>query len=92
MVPSLPKALAGSAPALAIDPGSEFGVEADSAMASSFEAEYAAAADQLLGRSGREAFEASRVLKQLDSQRYRPSNGAQYPRSPFGSAAGSFFS
>jgi uncharacterized protein (DUF1501 family) len=55
-------------------------------VASSFEAEYATAADRVLTKSGTEAFEAIRMLKEADPSRYRAANGAQYPRSGFGEA------
>jgi uncharacterized protein (DUF1501 family) len=85
----MPRALQGSAPALAIGQISQFGIRAGQAtdmMQSSFEAEYAAAANSILGSAGRDAFDAVRLLKQADPGRYAPANGAEYPRSPFGEA------
>jgi uncharacterized protein (DUF1501 family) len=87
LAPQLPRTLQGTAPALAIARLDQFGIRAGQATDSvqaSFEAEYAAAADQLLGRTGTEAFDAVRALKQVDPARYTPANGAQYPRSPYG--------
>ena len=52
----------------------------------SFEAQYAAAADRVLNGTGREAFDAIKMLKAADPSRYQPDNGADYPRSPFGQA------
>jgi len=52
----------------------------------SFEAEYAAAADRVLNGTGREAFDAIKMLKVADPTKYQPENGADYPRSPFGQA------
>ena len=37
-------------------------------------------------KTGSEAFEAIRMLKNADPSRYRPANGAQYPRSAYGEA------
>jgi uncharacterized protein (DUF1501 family) len=51
---------------------------------SSFEAEYAAAASSVLQQTGREAFDAIRMLRSADPARYTPENGAEYPRSPYG--------
>ena len=85
----LPRTLQGSAPALAIGQISQFGIRAGQAtdtMQSSFEAEYAAAAHSILGSTGREAFDAVRLLKQADPGRHAPEHGAEYPRSPFGEA------
>src|SRR6185295_14030586 len=49
-----------------------------------FEALYASAADRILNGTGREAFEAIKLLKTNDPTRYEPDNGADYPRSAFG--------
>jgi len=53
---------------------------------SSFEAEYAAAANKVLNDTARDAFDAVRMLKKADPSKYTPQNGAEYPRSPFGQA------
>src|SRR5687767_9229332 len=85
----LPRTLQGTAPALAIGQIAQFGIRAGQAtdtMQSSFEAEYAAAANSILGSTGREAFDAVKMLKKADPSQYAPSNGAQYPPSPFGQA------
>src|SRR5262245_58867041 len=52
----------------------------------SFEAQYAAAADRILGGTGRDAFDAMKMLKVADPAKYQPENGADYPRTPFGQA------
>jgi uncharacterized protein (DUF1501 family) len=85
----LPRALQGNEPALAIGQIGQFGIRAGASadlVQSSFEAEYAAAAAQVLQQTGREAFEAVRMLKTADPARYAPANGAMYPRSPYGEA------
>lgn len=87
LAPQLPRTLQGTAPALAIARLDQFGIRAGQAtgeVQASFEAEYAAAADQVLGRTGRDAFDAVRALKNVDPARYTPANGAEYPRSPYG--------
>jgi uncharacterized protein (DUF1501 family) len=81
----LPRSLQGHAPALAMNQIAQFGIR-DSAMSASFEAEYAAAADTVLGGTGREAFDAVKTLKSVGPEQYQPANGAEYPRSPFGQA------
>jgi len=89
MAPQLPRALQGLAPALAIGQIAQFGIRAGQAtdmVQASFEAEYAAAASGVLNRTGRDAFNAVRMLKQADVARYSPENGAGYPRSPYGDA------
>jgi uncharacterized protein (DUF1501 family) len=83
----LPRSLQGTEPALAISQLGQFGIRAGSDMVqSSFEAEYAAAADRVLNRTGTEAFDAVRMLKSADPSKYQPENGAEYPRSAYGDA------
>lgn len=82
LAPQLPRSLQGTAPALAIARLDQFGVRGGSE--ASFEADYAAKADQLLGRTGTDAFEAVRALRAVDPANYSPANGAEYPRSPYG--------
>ena len=86
LTPQLPRMLQGAAPALALSEIDQFGIRGDNMMGSSFEAQYAAAADVLLGEVGREAFDAIKMLKTTDPRRYQPSNGAEYPRSSYGQA------
>src|SRR5471032_3352284 len=83
----LPRMLQGNAPALAVSQLAQFGIRAgqsSEAVGASFEAEYAAAADSVLNGTGREAFNAIKMLKTADPSKYEPANGADYPRSPFG--------
>ena len=93
----LPRSLHGTAPALAIANIDQFGIrggpstplrtgEATASVESSFEAEYAAAASAVLQQTGKEAFEAIRMLKAASPERYTPANGAEYPASAFGAA------
>jgi uncharacterized protein (DUF1501 family) len=89
LAPQLPRALQGREPALAIGQLAQFGVRAGGAsdmMSSSFEEQYAAAADTLLQPTGREAFDAVKMLKVANPAAYAPANGAEYPRSGFGEA------
>jgi uncharacterized protein (DUF1501 family) len=88
VAPQLPRALQGLAPALAIGQIDRFGIRGSDRdmVQSSFETEYAAAANTLLRDTGREAFNAVRMLKDVDPARYQPAGGAEYPRSAFGEA------
>src|SRR5207248_3566442 len=89
LTPQLPRVLQGTAPALALNQVAQFGIragQASDAVGASFEAEYAAAADRILNGTGREAFDAIKMLKLADPSKYQPENGADYPRSPFGQA------
>jgi uncharacterized protein (DUF1501 family) len=85
----LPRMLQGASPAVAMSRIEQFAIRAGQGSAAantSFEALYASAADHLLESTGREAFDAIRVLKTADPSRYAPANGADYPRSAFGQA------
>jgi uncharacterized protein (DUF1501 family) len=88
LAPTLPRSLQGKAPALAIGQIGQFGVRDGSAgmVSTSFEQQYAAAADQVLKGTGQEAFDAIRMLERANPQRYRPAPGVDYPRSAFGQA------
>ena len=55
-------------------------------VANAFASQYAQAADAMLGATGREAFDAVKMLKDANPAGYAPANGAEYPRSGFGDA------
>ena len=89
LAPQLPRSLQGSAPALAINAISQFGIRAgrnSDMIAATFESEYAGAADALLHPAGKEAFNAVKMLKNTNPDSYSPANNADYPRSGFGEA------
>lgn len=81
----MPRSLQGAAPALAMGNTSEFTV-ADMGARTSFEEIYQAAKDRTLNGTANEAFDAMKTLAKKTSASYSPSNGAQYPRTPFGQA------
>jgi uncharacterized protein (DUF1501 family) len=85
---SLPRALAGPEPAVAIDNLNQFGVGGNNPgaqpAANTFEAMYSHSVDSVLHGTGTEAFEAVRMLKSADPGRYTPAAGADYPRGRFG--------
>ncbi len=84
----LPRMLQGHAPALAMNQIAQFGIRGggSDSISASFEAQYSAAADNVLNGVGREAFDAMKTLKAADPSQYRPEHGADYPRSAFGQA------
>src|ERR1700704_1314958 len=85
----LPRALQGVAPALAVNQLGQFGIRAGQGsdmVAASFEAQFAGAADRVLNNTGREAFDAIKMLKGVNPAGYRPEHGADYPRTAFGQA------
>ena len=92
MGPELPRALQGSAPALAIADLQAFGIRAPEPARDRL----AEAFEQLWGASGvgagviantaAESFEAIRQLRSANPGQYRPEGGADYPPGPFGRA------
>jgi uncharacterized protein (DUF1501 family) len=87
--PQLPRALAGSAPTLALDDLRAFGVRAPGAgardrLTRAFEELYEGSATGLLASSSAEGFEAVQMLEQADPGRYEPGNGAEYPSGRLG--------
>ncbi len=87
--PQMPRALGGRAQAIAISQINQFGVHAGrsaGALEQAFQAEYGSAADATLNSTGRETFEAMKMLRAANPSRYQPENGADYPRSAFGDA------
>ncbi len=87
---SLPRMLAGSAPAVAVSNVNAFGVAgnipAAQPLANTFEAMYDQSVDAVLHGTGEETFDAVKMLKSADPQRYTPAPGANYPRGPLGNA------
>jgi uncharacterized protein (DUF1501 family) len=85
----LPRSLQGTAPALAIGQLGQFGIRAgqdNDVMMSGFEAQYSKAADSVIGNTGKEAFDAVKMMKEANPAGYTPANGAEYPRAGFGDA------
>jgi len=85
----LPRLLQGSAPAVAINQIAQFGVrggQRGDETAAMFEAAYGAAPDRVLNGTGRDAFDAMKLLKTTDPRSYQPASGVEYPTSPFGQA------
>ena len=86
----LPRILAGSEPAVAIDNLNSFGVggrnPAATPLANTFEAMYEQSVDSVLHGTGAETFDAVKMLKSANPEQYTPAVGANYPRGPFGQA------
>jgi uncharacterized protein (DUF1501 family) len=82
----LPRALVGRAPAVAMANIREFGLRpaAGPEAARGFEGMYAGAVRDVLHGTGQEAFDAASYLKKADPAQYTPSDGASYPRGPYG--------
>jgi uncharacterized protein (DUF1501 family) len=88
MGPNMPRAMQGRAPALAINNLNEFGIRGGQAAGvsaqSGFEALYEEAVDAKLRGTGRETFEAVKMLRRVNPGQYQPAAGVSYPRGPFG--------
>ncbi len=82
-----PRAMQGKAPTLAMSNLADFAIRAGKNSASvqgGFEAIYDQTVNDVLGGTGKETFEAINYLKKVNPVQYKPENGAQYPRTPFG--------
>ncbi|HKR58734.1 MAG TPA: DUF1501 domain-containing protein [Pyrinomonadaceae bacterium] len=89
MTQNLPRAMQGKASTLAISNLADFNIRAGSSSANvqgGFEAIYDQPSNDVLGGTGKETFEAVNYLKKVNPAQYQPENGAQYPRTPFGTA------
>jgi uncharacterized protein (DUF1501 family) len=80
---ALPRALRGSNAAVAVNTIQEFQVR-DSESERLFESMYGGASDTKLRGAGRDTFEAVRMLKAIQRQRYAPAGGANYPAGRLG--------
>ena len=85
----MPRIFQGSAPTLAISNLNDFTIRAGRSSGNvqgGFEAIYEQSVNDVLGGTGKETFEAVNYLKQINPSQYKPQNGAQYPRTPFGNS------
>jgi uncharacterized protein (DUF1501 family) len=84
---NMPRSLMGKENAIAMTNINDFGVRAgqgNNQVAASFEALYAQNMGDSLHGTGKEAFEAVKMLKKANPQQYQAANGAKYPNTPFG--------
>ena len=84
---ALPRVLRGEAPSLAISNIADFDIRSGAGTLNAkrgFEALYERGVQDLLHGTGRETFEAVKMLKAADPLRYQPAAGAEYPRGRFG--------
>src|ERR1700687_3652579 len=89
MTQNMPRAMQGKAPTLAISNLAHFNIRAGQSSASlegGVEAIYDQTVDDALHGTGKETFEAINYLKQVNPAQYKPENGVNYPRHPFGNA------
>jgi uncharacterized protein (DUF1501 family) len=89
MTQNLPRSLQGRAPALAMLNLNDFTIRAGASTASvqgGFEGIYEQSVNDALRGTGKETFEAINYLKQVNPAKFKPENGAQYPRNQYGGA------
>jgi len=89
MTQSLPRSLQGRASALAMQNLNDFTIRAGASTASvqgGFEGIYEQSVNDTLRGTGKETFEAIDFLKKVNPAQFKPENGAQYPRGPYGNA------
>jgi uncharacterized protein (DUF1501 family) len=86
--PALPRALRGDAGAISMQSVDRFDVRAAAQAGErrGFESLYEQGVRDVLHGTGRETFEAVKLLKSADAARLQPAHGAVYPRGRFGEA------
>ena len=81
--PALPRTLRGGNAAVAVNNLSEFQIR-DPQSAMTFESMYTGTVDKVLSGTGRETFDAIKIVQNIQKQTYTPANGARYPGGRFG--------
>ncbi|MBI5600492.1 MAG: DUF1501 domain-containing protein [Gemmatimonadetes bacterium] len=84
MTPQTPRVLQGSAPSVAMNSVADFTVRSGGAQAAQLEALYRTGSADLIHGAGTEMFEAVKMLRAANPQRYQPEHGAAYPSTQFG--------
>jgi uncharacterized protein (DUF1501 family) len=89
---SLPRSFYGDNPSVAISNLNDFSLQMKgnpmgaNMAAKSFEDLYDQTTSNLLKDTGKESFEAMKILKKVDTKTYKPENGAVYPNSALGNS------
>ena len=92
MTSSLPRSFYGDNAALAISNLQDFSIQlrgnpiAANVAAKSFEDLYDQTSSSLLSKTGKESFDAVKMLQKADPKNYRPANNAVYPTTPLGNS------
>lgn len=87
MTQQVPRTLMGRYPTVAMTNLQTFAIRAGqytNSVSGGFEGIWQQQANDRLGETGKETFEAINFLKQANPAQYRPQNGARYPRNRFG--------
>ena len=80
---ALPRSLRGRNDAVAINNLGDFQVR-DTSSSTAFESMYASTTDHVLNGTGRETFDAVKLIQSIQKQTYAPAGGAKYPAGRFG--------
>src|SRR5690242_7998279 len=87
---SLPRSFYGDNPAIAISSLQDFAIQlkgnpmAANMAAKSFEELYDQTSSELLSKTGKESFDAVKMLGKVDTKNYQPASGAVYPNTAIG--------
>lgn len=86
---NLPRTMQGRAAAIAMTSINDFGIRAGGGeigktLQGGFEAMYEQAANDALRGTGKETFEAVKMLQRINTNQYQPAPGVTYPRGQFG--------
>ena len=89
---SMPRSFYGDIPSVAISNLQDFAIQmrgnpnAANRAAKSFEDLYDQTSSELMKTTGKESFEAVKILQNIDMKNYKPVNNAIYPNSPLGNS------
>ena len=84
LTPQTPRILEGPAETIAMNSLDEFSVRTTGSQAERLEALYRTGSADLVHGTGAEMFDAVKMLRAANPQKYAPRNAAEYPRSQFG--------
>ena len=86
----VPRTLQGKVPAIALSNVADFSVGGrgpqTSPLSNAYQAMYDESTDAVLHGTGKETFEAVRMLKAADPAKYQPTTGVMYPNTAFGNS------
>lgn len=92
LTPAMPRSFYGDNPALAINNLRDFSIQTGGNLmpyntaAKSFEDLYDQTTSSLLNKTGKESFDAIKMLQKTDIKNYKPTGGAVYPASALGNS------
>lgn len=85
MTAQTPRILGGASPSVSMNSLDEFSIRTNGGESEKrLEALYRTGNSDVVHGSGAEMFEALRVLRAANPQQYKPADGVEYPKSPFG--------